>query len=95
MTPVIKSWRELGFDMDETPASTRASMNGQVPADMTYQQWLRKQSAARQNEVLGIKKAKLFREGLDLDRFVNLNGKEFTLDQMRQRDAAAFARAGL
>jgi SPP1 gp7 family putative phage head morphogenesis protein len=96
MTPVIKSWRELGFDADETPASTRASMDGQVPADMTYQQWLRKQPAARQDEILGVAKGKLFRDGgLELDRFVDRAGQEYNLAELRQRDAAAFARAGL
>lgn len=96
MTPVLKSWKELGLDIDEIPASTRASMDGQVPSDMTYQQWLGKQSVERQNEVLGVTKAKLFRDGgLQLDRFVNNRGHVYTLDELRVRDAAAFAKAGL
>jgi SPP1 gp7 family putative phage head morphogenesis protein len=96
MTPVIKSWRELGFDMDEAPASTRASMDGQVPADMTYQQWLRKQSAARQDEILGVKKGLLFRDGgLELDRFVDRAGQEYNLTELRERNAAAFRKAGI
>lgn len=96
MTPVIKSWRELGFDMDELPPSTRSSMDGQVPEDMTYQQWLKKQSAPRQDEILGKTKAKLFRDGdLELTRFVDRAGHEYTLDELRTRDAAAFERAGL
>lgn len=96
MTPVLKSWKELGFDLEETPASTRASLDGQVPADMTYQQWLRKQPAARQDEILGVSKGKLFRDGgLELDRFVDRAGQEYTLAELRVRDAAAFERAGL
>jgi SPP1 gp7 family putative phage head morphogenesis protein len=96
MTPVLKSWRELGMDADEVTASTRASMDGQVPADMTYQQWLRKQSAARQDEILGKSKGKLFRDGgLELDRFVDRKGHEFTLAELRERDSAAFSKAGI
>lgn len=96
MTPVTKSFRELGLDIDELPASTRASMNGQIPADMTYQEWLSKRPAAFQDEILGKTKGKLFRDGgLTLDRFVDRNGKSYTLDQLRARDSAAFSRAGL
>jgi len=94
MTPVLKSWKELG--LDELPAGTRASLDGQEPADMTYQQWLRKQSVARQEEILGVSKAKLFRDGgLELDRFVDRKGHVFTLAELRERDAAAFKKAGL
>jgi SPP1 gp7 family putative phage head morphogenesis protein len=96
MTPVLKSWRELGINADEIPPGTRASMDGQVPGDLTYEQWLKRQSTARQNEVLGVTKAKLFRDGgLKLDRFVNNQGHVYTLDELRVRDAAAFAKAGL
>lgn len=95
-TPVLKSWRELGIDIDEIDASTRASMDGQVPADMTYSEWLKKQNAERQDDVLGPTRGKLLRDGgLDLDRFYSDKGKYLTLDELRQRDAAAFRRAGL
>lgn len=62
--PVTKSWKELGIEgLDEIPDTTRASMDGQVPADMNFEEWLRKQSEARQNTVLGVTKARLWREG--------------------------------
>ncbi|KAA0970301.1 phage head morphogenesis protein [Aureimonas fodinaquatilis] len=94
--PVTKSWREMGFDVDDLPAGTRASMNGQAPADLTYNEWLRKQSVETQEEVLGVTKARLFRRGnMPIDRFVDKTGAEYTLDDLRQRDAAAFVRAGL
>lgn len=94
--PVLKSWRELGIDLEELPASTRASMDGQVASDMSYSQWLEKQPASRQVDVLGVTKAKLFKDGgLTLDRFVDRAGKELTLDQLRERNASAFEKAGL
>jgi SPP1 gp7 family putative phage head morphogenesis protein len=94
--PITKSFRELGLDADDFPASTQASLDGQVPVDLTYQTWLEKQSVARQNEVLGETKAKLFRDGgLKLDRFIDRQGREYTLDELRQRDAEAFTKAGL
>ena len=61
--PVTKSWKKLGIDLEEIPAGTRASMNGQVPETLTYYEWLKTQSKNIQNEVLGIKKGELFRQG--------------------------------
>lgn len=96
MTAVTKSWKELGFNESELPASTRASMDGQVSDKLTYQTWLEKQSIARQNEILGKTKAKLFRDGgLTLDRFVNDKNHVYTLDELKQRDIEAFKKAGL
>lgn len=51
--PVLKSWRELGIDADEIEPGLRASMDGEVPASMTYDQWLRAQPAGVQREILG------------------------------------------
>lgn len=94
--PVLKSWRDLGISVDEIDTATRASMDGQVAADTTYGQWLAKQSAARQDEVLGATRGKLLRQGgLSIDKFSNDKGAWLTLDQLRERDAKAFARAGV
>lgn len=93
---VTKSWRELGIDADELPASTRASMNGQVPDDMSYGDWLRKQDADFQDGVLGKTKGKLFREGgLSIEQFANNKGQSYTLKQLREIESQAFKKAGL
>ena len=94
-TPVLKSWKELGINLEEAPSGTRASMDGQVPEAETYQTWLKKKSAAFQDEVLGPSRGKLFREGMSLDRFVDQSGKEYTLKQLQSKDSAMFKRAGL
>lgn len=94
--PVTKSWKELGFDAEEIPASTRASMNGQVPAETTYGEWLRRQDRQTVEEVLGQKKARLFLKGeLPIERFSDPRGREYTLDELRRREAEAFERAGI
>lgn len=94
--PVLKSFRELGLDIAELAPGTRASMDGQVPAETTYGQWLRRQSAARQDEVLGPTRGALLRRGeLPIERFADSKGRELTLAELRERDAEAFARAGL
>jgi len=81
---LTKSWRELGLDIDDTPISTRQSMDGQVPADLSYGDWLRKQSNDVQNDVLGKTRAKLFREGASIESFANNKGKLLTLKELYQ-----------
>lgn len=84
-TPITKSFRELGLNIDDLPPGTRASMDGQVPADMTYSQWLKKQSAERQDEILGPVRAKRFRAGEPMDRFYDDKGRWLTLAQLAAR----------
>ncbi|TBE67435.1 minor capsid protein [Rhizobium ruizarguesonis] len=92
--PVLKSWKEMGIDLKEAPEGTRASMDGQVAASVTYSEWLKRQPKEVQDDILGPTKAKLFRAGgLELDRFIDAKGQEFTLDQLRQREGDAWSRA--
>jgi len=71
-------------------------LTGRVPGSTSYQQWLEKQSAAFQDDVLGKTKGKLFRKGgLKLDKFVNKNGDELSLRELAKRERAAFKAAGL
>jgi hypothetical protein len=85
--PVLKSWRELGIDTDEMPAATRASMDGQVPADTTYGAWLGRQSAARQDEILGPERGRLLRAGeVTFDKFYDDRGRWLTLAQLSARE---------
>ena len=94
VTPITKSWRELGINLDDAPPGTRASMDGQVAADLTYSDWLRKRPVDFQESILGKTKAALFRDGgLTLDRFVSPAGHELTLDQLKQQESAAWAKA--
>lgn len=96
--PVLKSNQDLGVDVPDVVVvgKTRASMDGQLPAETTYSQWLAKQSAARQDDVLGPTRGRLLREGkLPIDRMYSNRGEFLTLDQLRERDTEAFKRAGL
>ena len=63
ITPILKSFREMGIDKDELEPSTRASVNGQVPATTTYEEWLRDQPVSVQNDALGTARAKAWRAG--------------------------------
>lgn len=80
----------------ESLFGTRASKGGQVDANMSYGDWLKRQSAEVQDDVLGPTRGKLFRDGgLTIEQFANERGRQLTLDELRKRDAAAFAKAGL
>lgn len=93
---VVKSWREMGINIDDFSPSTRASMDGQVPADLSYPQWLAKQGASRQDEILGPTRGALLRQGgMTVEQFSNNKGRWLTLAELRSRDDAAFGRAGL
>jgi SPP1 gp7 family putative phage head morphogenesis protein len=70
-------------------------MTGQVPGKTTYTEFLKRQSVEFQNDTLGVGKAKLFRKGVTLDKFVNRAGDELTLAQIKAADASAFKSAGL
>jgi SPP1 gp7 family putative phage head morphogenesis protein len=87
-----------GVDLLEN--TTRASKDGQVPADESYYDWLKRQNKAFQYDVLGPTRAALFREGgLSADQFARLNlDKNFqplTLEEMRKKNPSAFDKAGL
>lgn len=81
--PVLKSWKELGIPAKESNESTRASMDGQVPASMKYGDWLAEQPKAIQEEALGIQKAELFRAGkIDVKDFADETGRILTLKEL-------------
>ena len=91
ITAITKSYRELGVPTDEIPRTTRSSMNGQVPEDLTYSDWLKNQPTSVQNDALGVTKAKLFRKGeFKISQFVSRRGKELSLADLRAKDPAAF-----
>jgi SPP1 gp7 family putative phage head morphogenesis protein len=80
--------------------STRASVDGPVPANETYYDWLKRQDPEFQDIALGPTRGQLFRDGgLSVEQFAKLQlGKNFepmTLEQMRKIKPKAFKRAGL
>lgn len=56
---------------------------GQAPSTTNYQDWLRGQSKEFQDEVLGAGKAKLFRDGMPLEKFVDETGRPYSLQQLQ------------
>lgn len=83
-------------DFDKWARDRTRDLVGPIPANTSYQVWLKGQSVSFQDEVLGVTKARLFRDGgLQLDKFVNRNGDELTLSDLATKHAEAFRAAGL
>lgn len=76
----LKSAKEIG---SEIPASTRSSMDGQVPQSTTFQDFLEKKGKAFQDEVLGKGKAQLWREGkITLQQLLDQSGNPIPLKEL-------------
>ncbi len=91
-----KEARRSGRPIQEVRKAWAQRNIGSVPAEVTYQDWLRRQPVSFQDDVLGPSFGKLFRDGgLTLPKFVDEAGKQFTLAQLRITESAAFAAAGL
>lgn len=85
-TPVTKSWREMGIDVDDLPPGIRASMDGEAPADTRFEGWLERQSRERQEAVLGPGRAELWRENkLTFRDLIDGTGRELSVDELRAR----------
>lgn len=93
LVPITKSWDELIAEagretkkkIPEVPESTRASMDGQVAAGETYESWFKKQTEARQIEILGPTKHALWKEGsLTFSDMVDPTGRALKISELRQ-----------
>lgn len=91
-----KMAKEQGKSIQEVRKAWSDANIGRVPATTTYQQFLSRQSAGFQDEVLGRTKGQLFRSGgLTVDQFVDRAGNELTLAQLAATKPEAFIKAGL
>ncbi len=91
IAPVVE-----GGSADQFRAALGGSGAQQVSKSTRYETWLRRQSRAFQTEVLGVTRAKLFREGrISIGRFVDAQGATLTLDQLRKLEPMVFEDLGI
>ena len=77
-------------------STTAAVIKGAPPFSReSYADWLERQPANVQDEVLGPTRAKLFREGLKIDRFTDRNGRSWDLDELERRESGLWMKAGI
>lgn len=95
LVPVVKSIGEIIDDpnIDDTikkeagklPPRTQASMDGQVPASLTYEDWLKRKPAEFQKEVLGPGKYRLWKQGkISLRDLIDQKGNPLTIEELRR-----------
>ncbi len=96
LLPKTKSWEQLAREahgnstlakqLDQMDPGTRASMDGQVAASTTYEDWLNAQSEATQRDILGTKRYDIMQRGnLRLSDLVNQSGNELSLKELAKR----------
>jgi hypothetical protein len=84
--PILKTFKDLGVNIPEGPVGTRASDEGQISRNTTFDEFLKRKGQAYQDEVLGEGKADLWRAGkITLRDLVSGDGKPLTLTQLRQK----------
>lgn len=87
----VRNYRSIG-NMTKSQREKAGLEVGQTKASTSYSSWFANQDAAYQKEWLGPTRYKLYKEGkMPIERFSDpLNGKEYTIEQLRQRDAQTF-----
>jgi SPP1 gp7 family putative phage head morphogenesis protein len=87
MVPVLKTWKELGINMDELPDGTRASMSGQV-TDKSFEDWLKRKTETDPtfaDRTLGKGRAELWRNGkITMDQMIS-GGRPLSLAELNKK----------
>lgn len=87
MPPLHPSCRSTTVPVFGDPIGQRASVDGPVPADLSFPKWLETQDAATQNEVLGATKADAWRNGkLTIEQMLGRDLEPLTLAELRDLD---------
>lgn len=83
---LLKTFKELGIDLPEFQASTRAASGGPVSAVMSFDQFLTRKGPAYADELLGKGRAQLWRDGtITLSQLLDQTGRPLTLAQLRRK----------
>ena len=96
LIPIFKPYSELDGNGDlsrkkqdaieRMDKGTRASMNGQVPAKMNYEDWLKSQDEETQKEILGEARWELWRKGvIGMADMIHQNGRPLTIEELKRK----------
>lgn len=99
--PIVKSADEILADagigprkkgrIRDLPPGKQASMDGQVPGNMTYEQWLRGKPEEFQRKVLGPGKWQLWQAGrLSLADLIDQSGRPMSLGELKAKVGADY-----
>lgn len=91
--PLLRSWEELGIDLNEAAGGARrwSRLDGEVPADISMDQFLRRRTDDQVDEMLGAGVADLWRSGkISLEDIINRQtGRPLSLRELELRFGAA------
>lgn len=101
-----KRWKDLASSTREKyvyqaqktyEKETGKSAYTQVKAGTTYAEWFARQDEDFQRDILGTSRFELYKKGeFTLDKFVDYSsGRKFTLNELRDKDAGSFEKAGI
>lgn len=84
LSPVPKTFRDIGLNIDEPDEGERASSLGPVHGKTTFDDFLRRQSPEFVNSVLGKERAALWASGkITVRDLVSGTGRELSLNELR------------
>lgn len=86
IVPVLKSWEDMGLDGSQLSDATKAELDGDPADRVTYPDWLGRQDAETQDDILGPTRGDLLRSGMTLDDMVDKSGKLYTLDELKAQE---------
>jgi len=96
LVPITKTFEELSEggnltkqqrkDFDKLTNAERAALGGPIEQTKNYDQWLRKQSKARQIQVLGPKRWEIWKKrGLTMAQMLDQRGNTLTIEQLKRK----------
>lgn len=88
LVPITKSFKELGLNVPEKVVSTRASVDGQISAGTTFDDFLKRKGKVFQDEILGLGRAQLWRDKkITLQQLLDLQGNPLSLAELQTKYA--------
>lgn len=86
MAPRTKTFKELGLDVPEFRASTKAASGGPISSKLDFDDYLKRKGPAFTDELLGKGRADLWRSGtISLSQLLDQSGRPLTLAQLRAK----------
>jgi hypothetical protein len=84
---VPKSLKELGLSDKDLPESTRASLDGSIPENLTFDDWLKTKSPVFVDKLLGRGRSELYRAGkIKLRDLIAPNGESSnTIEELKRK----------
>jgi len=80
---ITKSYKELGLNIDEISDLTRSSMDGEVPKNMNFEEWISTKSDKQIRRYLGKGRYELYKDKkITLSDLVNQRGRVLRIDEL-------------